>query len=170
MAQPQIPAPAKAGIAAKLKVSAAAAAKSGGGAAASDLRSNLLGDTPQAPAGSPAARIEQQIAAHIIAIYRDDIAKSFKWPFYAAALAALLAIVPGALTGRRLGEYEGHEKLNRAERAAAADGAGDPAADGVVGPAPDGAVGPATPATSHPAAGADAASSTAAGAPADAPG
>ena len=54
------------------------------------------------------------------AIYRDDIAKSFTWPFYAAALAALIAIIPALLTGRRLGEHEGHEEMTRSERLEAA--------------------------------------------------
>ena len=52
----------------------------------------------------------------VAAIYRDDIAESFTWPFYAAALAALLAIIPALMTGRRLGEHEGHEEMSRAER------------------------------------------------------
>ncbi len=115
---------------------------------------NLLGDAPPAAAGSPAAQIEEQVAVHIVAIYKDDIAKSFTWPFYAAALAALLAIVPGALTGRRLGEHEGHEKMNRAQRAQAVEGgASDTAADATA----------ARSTTSR-----DPASSTTAGTPADA--
>jgi hypothetical protein len=57
------------------------------------------------------------------AIFRDDIAKSFQWPFYVAALAALLAIFPALLTGRRLGEHAGHEKLSKADREAASGGA-----------------------------------------------
>ena len=65
------------------------------------------------------------------AIFRDDIAKSFQWPFYVAALAALLAIFPALMTGRRLGEHAGHEKLSRAERGGAAGtAAGGPAQAG----------------------------------------
>jgi EmrB/QacA subfamily drug resistance transporter len=120
-AQAQLPAAAKAKIAANLEKSAAAAAKSGGGAA-SQLRTNALANALQAPPGSPQAQAQQRLAAQIGAIYRDSIGRSFKWPFYAAALAALLAIVPALLTGRRLGEHEGHEEMNRAERAAAAAG------------------------------------------------
>ncbi len=48
------------------------------------------------------------------------MAKSFTWPFYAAALAALLAAIPSLFVGRRLGEHEGHEEMNRSERAEAA--------------------------------------------------
>jgi EmrB/QacA subfamily drug resistance transporter len=123
MAQPQIPAQAKPGIVAAIESSAARAAQSGGGDAATQLRNNPLDGAPQAPAGSPQAQAQQRITAHIAALYRDDIATSFKWPFYAAALAALLAIVPGIMTGRRLGEHTGHEQLNRAERSAAAESA-----------------------------------------------
>ena len=65
---------------------------------------------------------------HVKAVYKDDIAKSFKWPFYAAALAALLAIIPGLMTGSRLGEHEGHEKMNRAERTEATEAAAEGAA------------------------------------------
>ena len=139
MAQPQIPAPAKAGIVAEHQGQTPRRRPQSGG-----------GDGGRAPAHQPARRraaggsrparrrLERSSASTATSSpsTENDIAKSFKWPFYAAALAALLAIVPGALTGRRLGEYEGHEKLNRAERAAAADGGRGPAADGAVGPAP----------------------------------
>jgi hypothetical protein len=37
-----------------------------------------------------------------------------------AALAALLAIIPALMTGRRLGEHEGHDKMKRSERLEAA--------------------------------------------------
>ena len=49
-------------------------------------------------------------------IFRNDIAKSFKWPYYVAAIIAFLAIIPAVFTGRRLGEHEGHEEMSRAER------------------------------------------------------
>ena len=125
MAQPQIPAAEKPLIVAKIEGAAAQAAASGGGDAATALSSNPLSGLPQPPAGSPQALGEHLMIAHIKAVYRDTIAKSFTWPFYAAALAALLAIIPGLMTGRRLGEHEGHEEMNRAERTeAAADGCG----------------------------------------------
>ena len=118
-AQAQIPAQAKAQIVAGVQKSAAAAAKSGGGAAASRLTTNPLGAASGAPAGSPQAQAEKLLGQHIGVIYKTNIGKSFRWPFYAAALAALLAVFPALLTGRRLGEHEGHEEMNRAERAAA---------------------------------------------------
>ena len=123
MAQPQVPAAAKPLIVAKITSTAAKAAQSGGGDAATALRSNPLKGLPQPPTGSPQALGEQQMAAHIKAIYTSNIAKSFKWPFYAAALAALLAIIPGLMTGSRLGEHEGHEEMNRAERTEATEAA-----------------------------------------------
>ena len=119
MAQPQIPAADKPLIVAKIEAAAATVAKAGGGDAATAMTSNPLQGLPQAPAGSAQAIGEQQMIAHVKAIYTVNIAKSFKWPFYAAALAALLAVFPGLMTGRRLGEHEGHEKLNRAERSEA---------------------------------------------------
>jgi hypothetical protein len=121
-AQPQLPAQAKRQISQSLVKSAAAAAKAGGGAAASRLRADGLAGAPQAAPGSAQARAQEQLSTHIGAIYRDNIGRSFKWPFYAAALAALLAIVPALMTGRRLGQHEGYEEMNRAERAAAAAG------------------------------------------------
>jgi hypothetical protein len=67
-------------------------------------------------------------------VYRSDIAESFQWPFYVASLAALIAVVPALLTGRRLGEHEGHQEMTRGERLAAAgraeaDQAGEPLTD-----------------------------------------
>jgi EmrB/QacA subfamily drug resistance transporter len=119
-AQVQIPAQARAQIVAEVEKNAAAAAEAGGGAAASQLSKSPLGNSAQAPAGSPLALGEQRLAQHIGAIYKTNIGRSFEWPFYAAALASLLAVFPALLTGRRLGQHEGHEEMNRAERAAAA--------------------------------------------------
>ena len=127
MAQPQIPAQVKPQIVQAIRTNAAKAAASGGGAAASQLRDNPLAGGAQAPAGSPEAAAQARMKTVISGFYRNDIAKSFSWPFYAAALAALLAIVPGLMTGRRLGEHEGHEEMTRDERvAAAAEGATAP--------------------------------------------
>ena len=137
MAQPQIPAAEKPLIVAKIEGAAAQAAASGGGDAATALSSNPLSGLPQPPAGSPQALGEHLMIAHIKAVYRDTIAKSFTWPFYAAALAALLAIIPGLMTGRRLGEHEGHEEMNRAERTEAAETAA--AAGSGAGETPDAA-------------------------------
>ena len=129
-AQPQIPAAEKPLIVAKIESAAAQSAASGGGDAATALSSNPLSGLPQPPAGSPQALGEHLMIAHIKAVYRDTIAKSFTWPFYAAALAALLAIIPGLMTGRRLGEHEGHEEMNRAERTEAAETAAATGASG----------------------------------------
>ena len=95
----------------------AAAASSGGDAATTLVRDPLHG-APQPPAGTPQAASRQQASQVTAAIFRDDIARSFEWPFYVAALAALLAVIPALMTGRRLGEHAGHEELNRAEREA----------------------------------------------------
>ena len=35
-------------------------------------------------------------------IFWDRVAEAFRWPFAVAALAALLAVIPGALLPRRL--------------------------------------------------------------------
>ena len=91
-----------------------------------------LQGAPQPPGASPVAF--KKLNAAVAALYRHDIAESFTWPFYAAALAALIAIVPALLTGRRLGEHEGHHEMTRAERLEAAGRpetapAGDPTDD-----------------------------------------
>ena len=93
---------------------AKAAAASGGGAAT--LTTQPLSGAPQPKPGTPQALSWHKVNAGVAAIYRHDIAKSFSWPFYAAALAALLAMVPALLTGRRLGEHSGHEEMSRSER------------------------------------------------------
>jgi len=127
-AQTQIPAAAKPLVVAKIETAAAKVADSGGGDAATAMPANPLQGLPQPPAGSAQALGEQQLIAHIKAIYRHNIAKSFAWPFYAAALAALLAVFPGLMTGRRLGEHAGHEEMDRAARTEAA-GAATPGAE-----------------------------------------
>jgi len=109
---------------------AKAAAGSGGGAA--QMTTDPLQGAPQPPGASPVAF--RKLNTLVAGIYRDDIAGSFKWPFYAAALASLLAIIPALMTGRRLGEHEGHEDMTRSERLEAigraeADEAGAPMID-----------------------------------------
>ena len=98
-AQPQIPAAAKSQIVAALQKAAAAASQGGPGAAEIN---NPLADAPP-PANAQAAAAQQALAQHIGTLYRTKLSKSFEWPFYAAALAALLAIIPAVMTGRRLG-------------------------------------------------------------------
>ena len=96
------------------------------------MTTDPLQGAPQPPGSSPAAF--KKLNTVVAGIYRDDIAESFTWPFYAAALAALIAIIPALMTGRRLGEHEGHEEMSRAERLEAvgraeADEAGAPMMD-----------------------------------------
>jgi len=97
---------------------AKAAASGGGGAAV--LTTYPLKGAPRPPAGTPQALTWRKVNAGAAAIYKHDIARSFSWPFYAAALAALLAIIPALFTGRRLGEHEGHHEMSREERLKAA--------------------------------------------------
>jgi len=95
---------------------AKAAASSGGGAAV--LTTVPLKGAPPPPAGTPQALTWRKVNAGAAAIYKHDIARSFSWPFYAAALAALLAVPAALFTGRRLGADAGHHEMTREERAA----------------------------------------------------
>ena len=88
---------------------------------------SAAGRAAAARLGTPKRRFKK-LNDSVAGIYRHDIAESFTWPFYAAALAALLAIIPALMTGRRLGEHEGHEEMTRAERAEAEPGRGGRAA------------------------------------------
>ncbi len=101
--QTELPAAARDAISAGI-VKAAAQAQAGGGLSGVN---DALQDAPQAPAGSALAEMQTQLKEAIGAIYRDNIAGAFTWPFYVAAVAALLAVAPAALTGRRLGEHTG---------------------------------------------------------------
>ena len=116
--QPQLSPAEKGMYSAAILKNAKAAAASGGGAAV--LTTVPLKGAPRPAAGTPQALTWQKINAGAAAIYRHDIAESFSWPFYAAALAALLAVIPALFTGRRLGEHEGHEEMTRDERLKAA--------------------------------------------------
>jgi EmrB/QacA subfamily drug resistance transporter len=128
-AQPQLSAPEKRVYSATILKNAKAAAGGGGGAAV--LTTNPLKGAPRPPAGTPQALTWQKVNAGAAAIYKHDIADSFSWPFYAAALAALLAVPAALFTGRRLGADAGHQEMTREERAAdrAADEAADEAAE-----------------------------------------
>ena len=95
-----------------------AKAAAGGGGGAAVLTTVPLKGAPRPPAGTPQALSWQKVNAGAAAIYKHDIAESFSWPFYAAALAALLAIPAALFTGRRLGEDLGHQEMTREERAA----------------------------------------------------
>ncbi len=94
----------------------------------------VKGTAPPA-AGTPEAATYDKVNERVAAIYRHDLAESFTWPYYAAALAALLAIGPALLTGRRLGEHEGHDEMTRAERAESAGRAAAAEADAPTGSA-----------------------------------
>ena len=130
MAQPQLPRQVKGTYVATLVRNAKAAAGSGGSAA--KMTTAPLAGAPPVPGASPAAL--RKLNAVVAGIYRTDIAKSFEWPFYAAALSALIAVVPALLTGRRLGEHAGHHEMTREQRLAAlgraeAAEAGEPLVD-----------------------------------------
>lgn len=71
-----------------------------------------------APSSGEAQTAYAEAQGRVTAIFRDAVARSFPWPFYAAAVAALLAVVPALFTGRRLGEHEGHHEMTRERRAA----------------------------------------------------
>jgi EmrB/QacA subfamily drug resistance transporter len=111
-AQPQLSKPEKGAYIGTLVKNAKAAAGSGGGAA--KMTTVPLAGAPQIPSSSPATL--HRLNATVATLYRNDVAKSFTWPFYAAALAALLAAIPALMTGRRLGEHEGHEEMTRSQR------------------------------------------------------
>jgi len=106
---------------------AAAQGQRGGSEASRRLGAQAL-QLPAPPPGTPpvqAAVIENQqktLQATIAGFFKDQVAQAFAWPFYAAAIAALLGVVPALLTGRRLGEHEGHETMDRGQRAVATAG------------------------------------------------
>jgi len=114
-AQPQLGAAEKGMYSAAILKNAKAAANSGG---ASVLTTEPLRGSPRPPAGAPQALTWRKVNAGAAAIYKHDIAESFSWPFYAAALAALLAVPAALFTGRRLGDDAGHHEMTREERAA----------------------------------------------------
>ena len=120
-AQPMIPAPIKTQIVHALQQNAKAAAS--GGNVAQHL-SDPLAAAPKATPGSAQAAQQKAIGTAVGAIYKDHVAHAFHWPYYAAAIAALLAVPFTLMTGRRLGVHAGDYELTRKERRAAADGAG----------------------------------------------
>ena len=111
-ASQQLGAAEKGAYTATLIKNAKSAAGSGGGAA--QMTTVPLKGAPQPQGASPATF--RRLNAVVAKLYRDDIAESFSWPFYAAALGAFIGIFPALLTGKRLGEHEGHEEMTRAER------------------------------------------------------
>jgi EmrB/QacA subfamily drug resistance transporter len=114
--QSAIPALARTAIDARLQQVAHAAQKGGARPMRAD---SLLSAAPQAPPGTPQAQMEAKIKAGITTIFKDNIAKSFSLAYYAAALLAFAAVIPALMTGRRLGQYEGHHEMTREQRGAA---------------------------------------------------
>ncbi len=113
--QTVLPAAAQRQIEASL-LKTAEAARQGGGTSIS--ANDALAGTPTAAPGTPMAQEQARLKTVIGGIFRDDIAKSFRLSYYAAALVAFLALIPALFTGRRIGEHEGHEAMSRAERVA----------------------------------------------------
>jgi EmrB/QacA subfamily drug resistance transporter len=120
--QTQIPDQARQQIVAGLEKTGAQAAR--GGSKAGQKLTGTGMKLPAPPPGTPPAEVAQieaqqkSLQDKIAGFFKDQIAKAFAWPFYAAALAALLGVFPALLTGRRLGEHEGHHEMDREERAA----------------------------------------------------
>lgn len=51
----------------------------------------------------------KSLATTIGQIFKTNVGHAFFWPYIAAAIAALLAVVPALFTGRRLGEQLGRQ-------------------------------------------------------------
>ncbi len=113
-AQPQLGKAEKGAYVATLIKNAKGAAGSGSGAA--QMTTAPLKGAPQVPGSRPGSLAK--LNAVIGTIYKDDIAGSFTWSFYVAGLAGFIAIVPALLTGKRLGEHEGHDEMTREQRLA----------------------------------------------------
>ncbi len=111
--QQQIPAASRRAISAGL-VAGAAKMKAGGEAGA--RMKDPLASAPQFPPGSPQAQTARQLTTVVSAIYKDNIADSFRWPYYAAALAAFIAVIPALFTGSRLGQFAGDERAGARDR------------------------------------------------------
>ena len=84
--QTQLPSVARDAISAGIVRAAEQARSSGSGLSGMD---EALQQAPQAPPGSQLAETEAQLKESIGAIFRDNIAGAFTWPFYAGAVAAL---------------------------------------------------------------------------------
>jgi EmrB/QacA subfamily drug resistance transporter len=111
--QTALPAAARTQINAKIRQSVARAQIGG-----SLQAQGLTGAGPSPAPGSAQAREQARLETGITAIFKDNIAKSFRTPYYIAALTAFLAIIPALLTGRRIGDHAGDHELTREERAA----------------------------------------------------
>ena len=105
--QTQIPATVKPQIVAGIKKTAAARVSQGAGGGGSV--GDFLAGAPAPPPGSPQEQTMRSLASAIGQIFRTNLGNAFFWPYIAAAVAALLSIVPSLFTGRRLGEQLGRE-------------------------------------------------------------
>ncbi len=115
--QTSVPGPLRDEISAAILSRAGSAAAGKSAATAARPPTDGATSSPE-DSSSGAATTRAGLSASIAAIFRDSLAQSFSWPFYAAAVAALCAVVPALFTGRRLGEHRGHHELTRAQRAA----------------------------------------------------
>jgi EmrB/QacA subfamily drug resistance transporter len=115
--QSAMPAPARAAVVAQLQ-QVGDRARSGavgpqdaqqvlGGAASSGSD----GATPES--GDGRSPIDAELREKLGAIFADNIAHSFSLAYYAAAVMAFLAVIPALLTGRRVGEHQGHHERSR---------------------------------------------------------
>jgi EmrB/QacA subfamily drug resistance transporter len=122
----QAPAGTRDQIVGKLTAAAQQAAVTKSGGSGQKLTSADI-KLPPVPAGTPpdvAAQIvrnQTQLKTKLFTIIKDDVAHAFMWPFFAAAFAAFLGVLPALFTGRRLGEHSGHEEMSRSDRLAASD-------------------------------------------------
>jgi MFS family permease len=105
--QPQIPATIKPQILAGIEKAAGARVKQGAGGGGSV--GDFLAGAPTPAPGSPEERAMKSLAAAIGEIFKTHVGHAFFWPYMAAAIAALLAVVPAVFTGRRLGEQLGRQ-------------------------------------------------------------
>ena len=105
--QPQIPAAVKPQIVAGIEKTAATRVSRGAGGGGSV--GDFLAGTPAPPPGSPQEQTMRSLASTIGQIFRTNLGHAFFWPYIAAAVAALLSVVPSLFTGRRLGEQLGRE-------------------------------------------------------------
>ncbi len=117
--QTSLPGPVRDELSAEIRRGAQEAADAGGTGRLINSAPPGSAETPSdsgTPSGAPVST-DRALRATVADIFREAVARSFAWPFYVAAIAALLAVVPALLTGRRLGEHEGHHEMTRAERA-----------------------------------------------------
>lgn len=106
-AQTQIPDAAKQQLIAVIERRAATeqaqGLQAGNGSAGPQASSSAAGSSPQAAS-------QVQLATRLQVIFSGNVAHAFRWPYWAAALAALFSIPFSLLTGRRLGEHRGHHE------------------------------------------------------------